>query len=354
MGWERVGWVWVADLNLKILVRVQPGVRGVFATVSPETTACQAAQAGQSLPVEPEMPERAALESEALDTVRSHPRGLGTSFMHVRRSAASLVALLTALALLVGTARDDRLAAGEIKELGTDRDAFTPSTLTVPEGTRLTEGSYVYIDNLDSPPTNSYPELLLRVPVADWLEVRFGANYCDNGGGYIVTNAEGGEGRDDGTLFYESSVLYGFKAIATRQDGLLPQSCVIVEAFTPTYGDFSSTIPVATYALGWKTDADWRLDAAIRYVYAESRTGWFDKWAPSIVLRVPATERWEVHMEYFSSFTVGLPDEKTSPFVSPGTHYMLTDNLEVGIRIGWGLTRDAAAFFSDAGFGWRF
>jgi hypothetical protein len=257
------------------------------------------------------------------------------------------------LALLVLMALPCGFSAAEIIELGTDRDAFTPSTLTVPAGSVLTEGSYVYIDNRDQPPTNSYPELLTRIPVADWLEVRFGANYCDNGGGYLVTNAEGGEGRKNGTIYYESSVLYGFKATVTQQDGLLPQSCFIMEGFTPTFGDYSSTVPIATYALGWKSDAEWRIDAAIRYVYADGLGGWFNKWAPSIVLRLPASERWEVHVEYFSTFTVGALDEETSPFFSPGTHYMLTDNLEIGLRIGWGMTRDAAAFFSDAGFGWR-
>jgi hypothetical protein len=244
-------------------------------------------------------------------------------------------------------------AAADVIELGTDRDAFTPSTLTVPPGSVLTEGSYVYIDNRDQPATNSYPELLTRAPVADWLEVRFGVNYCNNGGGYLVTNAEGGDGRGNGTIYYESSVLYGLKAAVTQQDGLLPQSCFIMEGFTPMYGDYSSTVPIVTYALGWKSEADWRIDAAVRYVYSEGVESWFDKWAPSIVLRIPATERWEVHVEYFSTFTVGLPDEETVPFVSPGTHYMLTDNLELGLRIGWGMTRDAAAFFSDAGFGWR-
>ena len=270
-----------------------------------------------------------------------------TPLRAARRGLPSAAAFLGLLVLTAGP------TAAEIIELGTDRDAFTPSTLTVPTGSVLTEGSYVYIDNRNLPPTNSYPELLTRIPVADWLEVRFGANYCDNGGGYLVTNAEGGEGRNNETIYYESSVLYGLKASITHQDGLLPQSCFIMEGFTPTFGDYSSTAPIATYALGWKTDAEWRIDGAIRYVYAEGREGWFNKWAPSIVLRIPATERWEVHVEYFSTFTVGAPDDETSPFFSPGTHYMLTDNLEIGLRVGWGMTRDAAAFFSDAGFGWR-
>jgi hypothetical protein len=32
---------------------------------------------------------------------------------------------------------------------------------------------------------------------------------------------------------------------------------------------------------------------------------------------------------------------------------MLTRNLEMGLRVGWGLGGDAAPFFSDAGLGWR-
>jgi hypothetical protein len=266
--------------------------------------------------------------------------------------------LRLAIALMAGLSLvgpwPQRVAAAEFVDIGTDRDAFTPSTLTIKPGTAVTEGSYVYIENRDSPPTNSYPEILCRVGATDRFEWRFGAGYVDNGGGYLVTNAEGGEGPADGTITYESNVLYGFKATVTEQSGLTPQSCLILDAFTPLSGDLFGTIPVTTIAFGWKNEADWRLDAAVRYVYAEGREGWYDKWAPSVVLRIPCTERWEVHAEYFSTFTAGLPDDETSPFLSPGTHYMLTQNLEVGIRLGWGLTGDAANFFSDAGFGWRF
>ena len=41
-------------------------------------------------------------------------------------------------------------------------------------------------------------------------------------------------------------------------------------------------------------------------------------------------------------------------FFSPGTHYLLTPNLELGVRIGWGITDDAPRFFSNVGIGWRF
>ena len=38
----------------------------------------------------------------------------------------------------------------------------------------------------------------------------------------------------------------------------------------------------------------------------------------------------------------------------PGTHFMLTPSFEIGCRMGWGLTRDAAGYFVDTGVGWRF
>jgi Putative MetA-pathway of phenol degradation len=244
--------------------------------------------------------------------------------------------------------------AEDYVDLQTDRDAFTPSTYTTKPGTVLTEGSYVYIDNRSGPSTNSYPELLCRIGVSDRFEWRIGGSYADNGGGYLVTNAEGGSGRSDGTVAYESNVLYGFKATTTEQHDWTPKSCLIVEAFTPTSGDLFGTTPVVTYAFGWQSAAGWRLDTAIRYAYSEGEQSWFNKWAPSVVLRIPVSERWEVHAEYFGSYTDGLLNEEASPFFSPGTHYLLTKNLEIGIRLGWGLTNDAASFFSDAGFGVRF
>ena len=93
---------------------------------------------------------------------------------------------------------------------------------------------------------------------------------------------------------------------------------------------------------------------AIRYVLTDSADGLFKTWLPSVVLRPPVTARWEVHAEWFGSWSDGLVDEKVRPFVGPGTHYLITPNLEIGCRMGWGLTQDAASYVVDSGFGWRF
>jgi len=260
------------------------------------------------------------------------------------------VVLLTVLCVAFTLVRERSCAAGD---LGTDRDAFTPATSLVDPGTVLAEGSYVFIDNSLGRPTNNYPELLLRIGGNDWFEWRFGVNYGVGSQGNIVTSVEVGEGQLLGRSLYESSLLYGFKAAVTEQEGLLPESCFIMEGSTPAYGDVFGTVPVATYVAGWELPIGWKLDSSIRYAYSEALVGWFDRWSPSVILRVPLTDRWEVHAEYFDTFTRRTLVDVNRGFFSPGTHYMLTKHLEIGLRVGWGVTTAAAPFFSDAGFGYR-
>lgn len=249
------------------------------------------------------------------------------------------------------SARAEEVAEGD---LGTDRDAFTPSTKTIAPGTLLSEGSYVYIDNRSGLPTNNVPEYLLRIGATDWLEWRFGVNYSVNSAGNIVTSVEVGERRPFDKSLYEANVLYGFKADVSDQEGIVPESCFIMEAGTPTSGDLWGTIPVATAVAGWELPWGARLDGALRYAYAQGHTRWFSRWSPSVVIRQPITERFEIHAEWFETVTEGLRKDNVRPFFSPGTHYLLTENIEVGLRVGWGLNDVAAGFFSDTGIAWRY
>ena len=267
-----------------------------------------------------------------------------------RRGRWLRCAVLAWAALAVG----GRCPADGFEELDTDRDAFTPATTTAKVGTILTEASYVWIDNRETPATNSFPELLVRVGARERFEWRFGFNYEQSSGGSVVAAVEVGEPPAGGEGTDEANLLYGCKVRVTDQEGWVPRSAAIVEAFTPVSGDVWGTEPVVTYAFGWEFAAAWRFDTAIRYARAESEEGWFDRWMPSVVLRIPVTERWEVHGEWFGSWSQGLADDSVRPFLGPGTHYMITPRFELGCRMGWGLTRDAAGYFVDTGVGWRF
>lgn len=80
----------------------------------------------------------------------------------------------------------------------------------------------------------------------------------------------------------------------------------------------------------------------------------FQVWAPSTVLRVPLGERFQVHAEYFGLFSQNRASNFSQNYFSPGMHYLITPNLEVGLRLGWGLSVQSAVFFSNVGIGWRF
>lgn len=241
-----------------------------------------------------------------------------------------------------------------LPELETDRETFTPATSTAGANLCITEWSYSYIDNRHLPDTDSLPELLVRYGIGPALELRVGWNWEAGGGGNVVSPIESSEGLIGRGFFTESHMLYGLKAAVSLQDGWIPRSCVILEGFIPTSGDAPASQPVATYAFGWLLPNSWRFDTAIRYAYGNEDNDAYNRWAPSTVLRIPLHERFQVHFGYFAVITQGSAVERSRAFVSPGAHYNFTPNLELGVRVGWGITPEAANFFANTGFGWRF
>lgn len=251
------------------------------------------------------------------------------------------------------TAEGER-PAGADDEIETDRDSFTPATTTAAYRRMIFESAYSFIDNRATPDSHSYPELIVRYGLTDRLEFRLGWNY-EVGGGGSVSNGSDVE-VDDATagLEREGQASYGFKASLTQQRGLRPQSAVIVQGFTPTSGLDPRTQLVGTYVVGWRLPRGWTWDSSLRYGTDASDRDHFNSWAPSTVLKVPVGERWKAHVEYFGIFSDGKARETCRQFFSPGAHYLITPDLEVGVRLGWGLNSQTETFFSNVGLGYRF
>jgi hypothetical protein len=258
--------------------------------------------------------------------------------------------------------------AGDSEDrLETDRDSFTPSTRPVGRSRLVVESSYSFIDNRDAKETHSFPELLLRYGLTERLELRFGGNY-EIGGESNTVSGTGSQGDEFGPirrrrraaepseseLAHEAQLSYGFKALLTRQGGLLPESSMILQGTTPTSGAGTDTLPTVTYVFGWELADEWKLDAAMRYAGGSEEEDRFDIFAPSVVLRVPLGERVNVHAEYFGLFSRDRADDFQRHFFSPGIHYLATPNFEVGVRAGWGLNDQSARCFVNTGVGLRF
>ena len=241
----------------------------------------------------------------------------------------------------------------EHEPLETDRDSFTPATTVVGRGRTLFESSYSFLDNRTSPDSHSFPEILTRVGLNDWLELRIGWNY-ETGGGGSVSGTEVGGDEETPTRTTETRLLYGLKIALSEQDDWLPRTAVIVHATTPTSGPNTATQFVTGYVAGWTLPNDWQLDGSFRYIAANEEGDHFNQWAPSIVVKVPFAEKWNAHAEYFGIFSQGQASNISPQYFSPGVHYLITPDCEIGIRTGWGLNHDAAAFFSNIGLGLRF
>jgi hypothetical protein len=253
----------------------------------------------------------------------------------------------------------EREGERERDEIETDRDSFTPATTTTPRGRLIFESAYSFLDNRGVKEAHSFPEALFRYGLADWLELRLGGGYEVGGAasevsGSVGESEFGEEGERGAKLERESAIFYGAKVRVSRQDGWLPQSAVLLQARTPTSGEPTDTHFFSTYVFGWRLPNRWKLDSAIRYATASEKEDRFSLWAPSVVVKVPVGEKVNVHAEYFSLFSADKADEFTRHYFSPGAHYLLTDNAEVGVRVGWGLNDQSVRFFVNAGVGLRF
>lgn len=237
--------------------------------------------------------------------------------------------------------------------LETDRDSFTPATTTVAPGRLLLEASYSFLDNRRVPEKHSFPEVLVRIGLTRRIEARLGWNFEVGGGKESVSGGAGQEEEEIGALARESRMLYGVKILLTDPDGLVPRSSAILQGYTPTSGKATATQLSATYVAGWELPNRWNFDAAIRYeTFSEEESGArFGLWSPSAVLRVPFGERWTGHVEYFGR---AFENGRDTHYFSPGIHVLLTPDLEVGLRVGWGLNDESVRFFSNFGVGWRF
>ncbi len=242
----------------------------------------------------------------------------------------------------------------EDDEIETDRDSFTPATSVVGHKRLVIESAYSFIDNRGVPETHRLPEIVARYGIADNVELRLGVNYEVGGAGNPVSGNVPDDSESTSGLERETRLLYGAKWRLFEQCDWLPQSSIILQGFTPFSGENTNTDLAATYVLGWKLNNDWQWDSAFRYGTGSFEEDHFNVWSPSTVIKVPVGERWKIHAEYFSVATDGRELEGTQHFFSPGVHYLITKNFELGIRVGWGLNDRAPNFFNNIGGGIRF
>ena len=250
---------------------------------------------------------------------------------------------------MVATKGDDATSSRE--ELETDRDSFTFAPTTAGAATSILESSYSFIDNRLGPETHSVPEVLVRRGIGEKVEARLGFNYEAGGSGTVSGSEFGGE---DIETEEESRVVYGTKVETTDQDGWLPRSAAVLQGYPPVYGPSNKTTFVVGESFGWRFASGWEWTSAMRYGTGFEEKDSFNQWAPSSVVKIPVGERWSLHAEYFGIFTSEKEIPLNIQYASFGGHVLATEDLEIGLRVGWGLNETTPAFFANLGVGLRY
>ena len=234
--------------------------------------------------------------------------------------------------------------------LASDRPDFVEASVTVGRGVRQLEMGYTYFrDEAGDTSFNghSFPEFLLRVGVlADWLEFRVGWNYASFSERFDLATKASLSGAEDMYL--------GLKLGLTPQDGILPEMALGPQMTVPT-GQSQLTagqvLPGVNWLYGWEVNdfigiggssqANIALDPLTLDEYLE--------FAQAFTINYTLSEKHVAYTEWFMITPAGAESVTTVHFVDGGLAYRVTNNLQLDVRVGKGISGPATDYFVGSG-----
>ena len=266
--------------------------------------------------------------------------------------ACAISFLLTAAPLWVAPASsqeptDDVSQASADEPLVTDRPDFTESAETVARGRFQIEGGATWTES-DEEDELSGGEVLVRVGVAPRFELRLGVD------SWVRLDLPG-EGADvDG--FVDPSL--GAKAVlrhdADDRRGT-PQLALI---FGTTLPIGSSELrephaqPFTVLAASWDLNDTVSLGSNLGAAYVSDGGEQYAELAATVAAGFGLTQKLGAYVELFGF----LPEDDGGPessYFDAGLTRLLSNDLQLDVRVGVGLDRDAADYFAGVGVAWR-
>ncbi len=273
----------------------------------------------------------------------------------------SLLTVLFCCAFTVFAHATEAEVDGRMSEpLVTDRPDFTESTETIPPGHFQLESGYTFTYDRESKERlreHAAPELLLRVGMADNLELRFGWDgYAwsdtqfegETRGGRAVTREASFQGAQDLSL--------GFKYKMAEQDGWVPHFGVIGAITVPSGSDGVSSGDVDPELVWlWAYDLSDNLSVAGNFGVGlpSNDGGRFFQGSASLSAVLALSEKVGAYIEYFG-FYPNAEQSDAAHSVNGGITFLVNNNFQLDWRIGAGLNEEADDFFTGFGFAWRF
>lgn len=228
-----------------------------------------------------------------------------------------------------------------------DRPDFTEATSTVGRGVFQLELGYTLGNDGEGGFTtrvHSYGEPLLRVGVADRLELRIGTS--------AVTEVTSPSARGVSESGLEDLYL-GVKLALTEQRGILPATAVLPQMTVPTGSDaFSAgrTLPGVNFLYSWDLTDRASLAGSTQ---VNSAAGEGDKdyseWAQSLSYGLALGERGGLYGEWYAVLPAGLDGGQAEHYLNSGLTWLATVDLQWDVRVGFGLSDAAEDVYVGAG-----
>jgi hypothetical protein len=235
-----------------------------------------------------------------------------------------------------------------------DRPDFIEASTTVGLGVKQIEMGYTYSFDNDGTTQvrgHSNPEMLWRLGFyAEWLEMRIGYNFSESRErtGGVDTNTRGGE-----------DLYLGFKFALTPQDGVLPESAMMLQATVPT-GDDSftagETLPAITYTYSWELNEKWALAGQTQVGRAidGSTSRPYTEFSQAVGLVRTFNDNLGGYFEWFCMIPDGADDAPREHYMDGGFAYQVNNNLQFDVRVGFGMSDSADDYFAGLGVIYRY
>jgi hypothetical protein len=225
-----------------------------------------------------------------------------------------------------------------------DRPDFTESAETV-VGCRLQLESGYTLSRDVGTSEHSVGEVLARVYLAETVELRLGLN------SYLLTSGETGgdfSGLDDSVVGFKVRLPSDWSnQLPTR-----PMAAVIIESSLPTGGaDYTAEAvqPVVKLALAWELSEKAELASNLNLAYLSDGSERFGQLGGSLALGLEVIERIGWYAEFFS-FLPGSKDGDSEHFFNSGLTFLVSDCLQLDVRLGSSLNEASPDFFAGVGF----
>lgn len=245
-----------------------------------------------------------------------------------------------------------RGSAQEVPELVTDRPDQTESSSVVGLGYVQLEGGWTYSENGDGVDvrTNAFPEVLLRIGLVEWLELRLGFS------GYVWEDVDTGE---DNEGFGDTEV--GTKLSLWKEGRYLPEAALLAHLSLPTgESGFSSERADPSFAFLFSHTLTDRLSFGYNLgaVWGTEEDDSGDRHTLSVfrytaTIGVGLTERLSSFIEVFGDVPLSASGGPANMF-DGGFTYLISDNFQIDVASGVGLSQEADDWFITAGATYRF